>query len=48
MNGPDALGYMDVMEKEIQQLEEKDPWDIIPISEVPEGANILHSTWAFE
>jgi hypothetical protein len=48
MNGPDALGYVDAMENEIQQLEEKDPWDIIPISKVPEGANILESTWAFK
>jgi hypothetical protein len=46
MNGPDALGYMEVMEKEMQQLEDKHPWDIIPISDVPEGANILDSTWA--
>jgi hypothetical protein len=29
-----------VRRKEIQQLEEKDPWDIIPISDVPEEANI--------
>jgi hypothetical protein len=48
MNGPDALGYMEAMQKEMQQLEEKNPWDIIPISDIPEGANILDSTWAFK
>jgi hypothetical protein len=49
MNGPDALGLMEAMEKEMQQLEEKEePWDVIPISSIPEGANIIDSTWAFK
>jgi hypothetical protein len=48
MNGLDALGYMEAMENEMQQLEEKHPWDIILISDVPEGANILDSTLAFK
>jgi hypothetical protein len=47
MNGPDAEGYYEAMIQEIEQLETKDPWDVIPISEVPEGANILDSTWVF-
>jgi hypothetical protein len=47
MNVPDAEGYYEAMIQEIEQLETKDPWDIIPISEVPEGANILDSTWVF-
>jgi hypothetical protein len=47
MNGPDAEGYYEAMIQEIEQLEMKDPWDIVPISEVPEGANILDSTWVF-
>jgi hypothetical protein len=48
MNGPDALGYLEAMKIEMDQLEEKDPWDVIPLSDVPEGANILDSTWAFK
>ena len=48
MNGPDAEGYYEAMEKEMEQLEEKNPWDEIPIETVPEGANILDSTWAFK
>jgi hypothetical protein len=48
INGPDALGYTEAMEKEIQQLEEKHLWDIIPINDIPEGANILDSSWAFK
>ena len=48
MNGPDAEGFYQAMGKEMEQLESKDPWDIIPISDVPEGANILDSVWAFK
>jgi hypothetical protein len=39
---------MEAMEKEMQQLEEKEPWDVIPISSIPEGANMLDLTWAFK
>jgi hypothetical protein len=31
MNGPDCLGFLEVMNIEMQQLEEKNPWDTIPI-----------------
>jgi hypothetical protein len=48
MNGLDALGYIEAMKKKMDQLEEKDPWEMIPLSEIPEGANILDSTWAFK
>jgi histone deacetylase 1/2 len=36
------------MQKEMAQLEEKQPWDVIPLDAVPEGANILDSVWAFK
>ena len=48
MNGPDALGYIEAMKIEMDQFKEKDPWDVIPLSDVPEGANILNSTWTFK
>jgi hypothetical protein len=48
MNGPNALGYIEAMKIEMDQFKEKDPWDVIPLSDVPEGANILDSTWAFK
>lgn len=48
MNGPNALGYMEAMKTEIKQLEEKEPWDLISLSQVPEGVNILDLTWAFK
>jgi hypothetical protein len=48
MNGPDCLGFLEVMNIEMQQLEEKHPWDTLPIEQVPEGVNILDSTWAFK
>jgi hypothetical protein len=47
MNGPDAEGYYDAMVQELKQLATKDPWEIVPIAEVPEGANILDLTWVF-
>jgi hypothetical protein len=40
-------GYYDGRVQELKQLETKDPWDVLPISEVPEGANILDSTGVF-
>ena len=48
MNGPQCLGFLEAMNIKMQQLEEKNPWDTIPIEQVPEGANILDSTWAFK
>jgi hypothetical protein len=48
MNGPDAEGFYDAMVKEMEQLESLNPWDVIPMSDVPEGANVLDSTWAFK
>jgi hypothetical protein len=39
---------MEAMQIEMNQLEEKNPWDVIPLSDVPEGANILDSTGAFK
>ena len=48
MNGPDCLGFIKAMEVEMQQLDEIDPWEIIPLDQVPEGANILDLTWAFK
>ena len=48
MNGPDCLGFIKAMEVEMQQLDEIDPWEIIPLNQVPEGANILDLMWAFK
>ena len=45
MNGPDAEGWLEAMDKEIQQLLEKDPWDVVPIEQA-RGKNILDCTWA--
>ena len=48
MNGPDCLGFPEAMNIEMQQLKEMDPLETIPTEQVPEGANILDSTWAFK
>jgi len=47
LNGPDSQGFYEAMEKEIEQLESMDPWEIVPI-EKAKGHNILDSTWAFK
>ena len=44
MNGPDAEGFYKAMGKEMEQLESKDPWDVIPLEEVPSEANGLAHT----
>ena len=46
MNSPDAEGWLQAMDIEIEQLLEKDPWEIVSISSI-KGKNILDSTWAF-
>ena len=48
MNGPDAEGYREAMSKEIQGLEKQQTWILQERKFVPEGANVLPSTWAFK
>ena len=36
------------MIKEIQELEEHGTWIVMLRSKIPEGANIIPSTWAFK
>ena len=36
------------MEKEVQELEGHNTWEVIKRSSLPEGANILPSTWSFK
>ena len=48
MNGPDSEGFYRAMCDEMETLEKLEPWDIIPDIEVPEGVNILDSTWVFK
>jgi hypothetical protein len=48
MNGPDAEGYYEAMVKELEQLETKDPWELVRIEDLPEDVNILDSTWVFK
>jgi Reverse transcriptase (RNA-dependent DNA polymerase) len=48
MNGLDAEGYYKAMGDEMESLEKLDPWEIVPESDGPLGANVLDSTWAFK
>ena len=36
------------MGKEIEELENHNTWEVLERSSIPEGANILPSTWAFK
>jgi hypothetical protein len=48
MNGPNAEGLYKAMGDEMESLEKLDPWEIVPESDAPLGANVLDSTWAFK
>ncbi len=40
--------FLEAMGKEIEELEEHETWNVMEKSDVPEGANIIPSTWAFK
>jgi hypothetical protein len=46
LSGPYHQEFLEALRNEIQELEEHGTWEAIPRSAVPEGANILPSTWA--
>ncbi len=48
MAGPYKDEYIKAMETEVGELEEHNTWTVVPLSSIPEGANILPSTWAFK
>ncbi len=47
MIGPHREEFIEAMQNEIRELESHDTWTITKRSAVPEGANILPSTWVF-
>ena len=49
MNGPDAEGYRDAMDKEIDELAKKEAWTLVDIAEAQKaGTTIIGTTWAFK
>ena len=40
--------FLKAMEVEIKELEAHNTWTVMKKSEIPEGANILPSTWTFK
>ena len=46
--GPDASKWRAACEKEYSDLEGRGTWELVPCSEVPEGAKVLGSTWVFK
>lgn len=43
--GPQRAEFLEAMAKEIDELEKHGTWTVTPKASVPEGANILPSTW---
>jgi hypothetical protein len=48
MTGPFREEFIQAMGTEISELKRHDTWAVVPRSLVPEGANVLPSTWAFK
>jgi hypothetical protein len=48
MFGPYRSEFIQAMAKEISELEEHGTWKVVSRRSLPEGANILPSTWAFK
>ena len=49
MNGPDAAGFRQAMEDEVNLLEEMDSWNVVPREKaIREGKRVLNSVWSFK
>ena len=48
MSGPHKEYFLEACDREIQELTDHKTWDVLRKSDVPEGARILPSTWAFK
>ena len=48
LSGPHKDKFLEAMSQEIENLEEHGTWNVIRRSSLPEGANVLSSTWAFK
>ena len=48
MSSADREGYRTAMQVEIAALEQQATWDVRKRTALPEGANVLPSTWAFK
>ena len=46
--GPHRDLFLEAMRKEIQELEEHGTWEVVQRDQLPEGANVLPSTWALK
>eukprot|EP00957_Ditylum_brightwellii_P081219 6178271-Ditylum_brightwellii.AAC.1 len=48
MASPDREEFRAAIVKEVNRHIDNNHWELIPISQVPEGAGILGSVWAFK
>ena len=48
MRGPYRDGFVDAMESEVDALEKKQTWRLVPRSFVSQGKKVLKSVWAFK
>ena len=47
LSGPYREQFLEAMAKEIKELEDHGTWEVVERSTLPEGVNVLPSTWAF-
>ena len=48
-HSPDAKGFKAAMDIEMEQLMDKDVWNVVPRRKaISEGANIIDTVWAFK
>ncbi len=48
MRGPHREEFLEAMKKEITELESHGTWKLVRRSTLPEGTNVIPSTWAFK
>ena len=48
LSGPHREEFLEAMDKEIDELEGHETWNVMLRSSLPEGANVLPTTWAFK
>lgn len=48
LSGPHRTEFLEAMDKEIDELEGHQTWEIMTKLSLPEGENVLPSTWAFK
>ena len=48
LQAPDRDNFIQAMQKEVQDHEDREHWELIPQSKVPEGTIILPAVWSMK